>query len=117
MAVGVVLLVVTALAVAWTLRRPAQAVTFAAGAGRNPFLTRIFRTGDSTRIVISDASLVMLQESLQRWVSLEEYLRGDYPRGLFRQPLDSSKQQTLMRDATVPIPATAISMRPTAFSV
>jgi hypothetical protein len=102
MAVGLGLLVVTALVAAWTLRRPAQAVTLASRAGRNPLLARVFHTGDSTRIVISDASLVMLQEFLHRFVSLEEYLRGDYPRGLTHQPLNSSIEQTLMRDATRP---------------
>ena len=52
--------------------------------------------------MISDASLVMLQEFLHRLVSLEEYLRGDYPHGLVHQVMDSNTQQTLMRDATRP---------------
>jgi hypothetical protein len=101
LAAGLVLLVVIALAAAWTLRRPARAVTLAPADGRNPLLARVFHSGDSTRIVISDASLVLLQESLQRLVSLDEYLRSDYPRGLANER-QSADMQTLMRDATRP---------------
>jgi hypothetical protein len=62
----------------------------------------VLHGNDSTKIVISDASLVLLQEFLQREVSLEEYLRGDYPRGLSGGLVGSGAQQTLMRDATRP---------------
>ena len=96
------LTLVIVLVTAWLVRSPARALISDAGGGRNPFLTRIFRTGDSTRIVTGDAGLMQLEEFLHRLVSLDEYLRADYPQGLSRQPLDPGIQRMLTRDATRP---------------
>jgi hypothetical protein len=101
-AAGLLLLVAVAVAVAWMLRKPAGAVTLTGAVRQNSLLSRVFRSGDTTRIVISDASLVMVQELLRRPVSLEEYLGADYPLGLARQPLESDVRQAVMRDALRP---------------
>ena len=90
------------LAAAWIVRGPVRALTSGAGGAQNPILTRVFRTGDGVRVVIGDASLMQLQEYLQRFVSLEEYLRADYPLSLSHQPADSGIQRILMRDAARP---------------
>jgi hypothetical protein len=96
------LTLVIVLVTAWLVRSPARALISDAGGGGNPFLTRVFRTGDSTRIVTGDAGLMQLEEFLHRLVSLDEYLRADYPQGLSRQPLDRGIQRMLTRDATRP---------------
>jgi hypothetical protein len=46
---------------------------------RNPLLSRIFRTGESITVVVGDIGLTFLEHSLARILSLEEYLRDDYP--------------------------------------
>jgi hypothetical protein len=96
------LFLLAALAAAWVVRRPARAITMVPDHGKNPLLTRVFGTGDRASIVISDASLVLLQEFLHRAVSLEEYLRSDYPRGIDRQRLDPGTQRILLRQAARP---------------
>jgi hypothetical protein len=101
-AAGCVLLATIALLAAWILRTPARAVTSPASAGGNQLLARVLRTGDSTKVVISDASLVLLQESLQRLVSLDDYLRADYPQLLWPGTRDSGTRRRLIRYATRP---------------
>jgi len=48
---------------------------------RNPIVARIFSNANS-KIVTSDSGLVLLQDTLRRLVSLEEYFQADYPRSL-----------------------------------
>jgi hypothetical protein len=69
------------------------------GTNPNPLVSRVLLTGDSVKIVISDASLVLLQHYLGRRLSLNDYLQGDYPRALLASKGDPGAADVLERAA------------------
>src|SRR5258708_38250210 len=64
----------------WKLSPSRTAKSRVAGPlSRNPLLSRILGTGDSTKVVMADVGLVFLEHFLRRTLSLQDYLRTDYP--------------------------------------
>ncbi len=104
---GLLLLAVLALsaAVIVALRiqgSPVSARANKSAAAGNPLLSRVFLLGDSTKIVISDAGLAMLQEFLHHKIPLENYVKGDYPHGLIPTSTSPDLVQLLLRDCVRP---------------
>jgi hypothetical protein len=62
---------------------------------RNPLLSRVLGTGDSIKVVVGDVGLAFLEHSLARILSLEEYLRDDYPHYLLSSVSNKGLQATL----------------------
>lgn len=62
---------------------------------RNSLLSKVFLPGDSATIVMSDAGVAVLQAFLRRRISLESYLKGDYPRALIPQSAGSAVERML----------------------
>lgn len=62
---------------------------------QNPLLSSILRTGDSTKIVMADVGLVFLEHFLRRTISLQDYLRADYPDYLLSSVHDSNTRALL----------------------
>jgi hypothetical protein len=94
---GLVLLAsLGALATIWkiTERRPGR-ILVAAPLSQNPLLSRVFGAGDSAKIVIGDVGLTLLEHSLPRMISLEDYLRDDYPRSLLSSVADHNLRAVL----------------------
>jgi hypothetical protein len=99
---GLVFLALLAVVSIVTLRiqgSPVSAKVSQAAEQRNPLLSRVFLPGDSATIVMSDAGLVVLQEYLHHRVSLESYLKGDYPRALIPQSAGSDVAGILERES------------------
>ncbi len=99
-ALGLALLTLLALVVALILRiqgSPVSAKVNKSAIG-NPLLSRVFLPGDTAKIVMSDAGLVVLQEFLHHKISLESYLKGDYPRGVIPQSASPDLEKILERD-------------------
>jgi hypothetical protein len=65
---------------------------------RNILLSKVFLPGDNATIVMSDAGVAVLQEFLHRRISLESYLKGDYPRGLIPQSAGSDVERMLEQE-------------------
>ena len=62
---------------------------------RNPLLSRVLRTGDSITVVVGDIGLTLLEHSLARILSLDEYLRDDYPQYLLSSISNKDLRATL----------------------
>lgn len=97
------LLVVALLALAATLMLRSYGSSVSAkinqaAVQRNPLLSRVFLHGDSATIVMSDAGLAVLQEFLGHRISLESYLKGDYPRALIPESAGPAAEKILERE-------------------
>lgn len=64
----------------WIDNMPLRRIPGAERPGADPFWSRVFVKGVKVNVVLSDLSLVLLQEALGREVSLKEYLSPAYPR-------------------------------------
>ena len=107
-ALGLVLLALLAVVATVTLRIPGSPVSAKVSKSAingNPLLSRVFLPGDTAKIVMSDAGLVVLQEFLHHKVSLESYLKGDYPRGLIPKSASPDLEKILERDCVRPYTA------------
>jgi len=103
---GLVLLAVLAVIAARSIWKvawhPSQKIRDSRDALQNILLSRVFRTGESTKIVISDVGLVILQEYLHRTIALQEYLRDDYPHFLLPSVAENDARATLDRASVRP---------------
>jgi hypothetical protein len=81
----------------FALRRPAPRIAPPASnrEAPDPFWSRLFGNGQSTGIVISDSSLVMLQDILHSDISVDEYSRREYANDLLRRAADPSLRSAL----------------------
>jgi hypothetical protein len=100
-ALGLILLALLAVVATVTSRilgSPVSAKVNNSAINGNPLLSRVFQPGDTVKIVMSDAGLVVLQELLHHKISLESYLKGDYPLGLIPKSASPDLQKILARD-------------------
>ncbi|HEY3938060.1 MAG TPA: hypothetical protein VGL97_11550 [Bryobacteraceae bacterium] len=82
----------------FALRRPGSRIVPPATSHReapDPFWSRLFGNGQSTGIVISDSSLVMLQDILHSDISVDEYSRREYASDLLRRASDAGLRSAL----------------------